>query len=61
MSENEKQDSTIQYYNKNAVEFVNRTADIDMTKIYPKFTHLLPGGGKSRCWLWLRSRCEIFS
>ena len=46
MIENEQQDSTIQYYNKNAVAFVNRTVDIDMSELYPKFTNLLPSGGK---------------
>jgi len=45
MSENEQHDSTIQYYNKNAVAFVNRTVNIDMSEMYPKFTNLLPSGG----------------
>ena len=45
MSENERQDLTIQYYNKHADEFVSRTVDIDMSELYPKFTNLLPSGG----------------
>ena len=45
MSENERQDLTIQYYNKHADEFVSRTVDIDMSEVYPKFTNLLPSGG----------------
>ena len=45
MSENERQDLTILYYNKHADEFVSRTVDIDMSEVYPKFTNLLPSGG----------------
>ena len=39
-------DLTIEYYNKNSTEFVSRTVDIDMSELYPKFTNLLPSGGK---------------
>jgi len=42
----EQKSSTIEYYNKNAEAFVNRTLDIDMLELYPKFTDLLPSGGK---------------
>ncbi len=47
MSEkSEQKSSTIEYYNKNADAFVKRTVDIDMLELYPKFTSLLPSGGK---------------
>ncbi len=41
-----RQQETIAYYNKNADAFVNRTVDIDMSELYPKFTRLLPSDGK---------------
>ena len=39
-------DSTIEYYNKNSAEFISRTVDIDMSELYPKFTNLIPSGGR---------------
>jgi 2-polyprenyl-3-methyl-5-hydroxy-6-metoxy-1,4-benzoquinol methylase len=41
-----RQQETIAYYNSNADAFVNRTVNIDMSELYPRFTSLLPSGGK---------------
>lgn len=43
MKQNEK-DSTIEYYNINAEDFIQRTINIDMSKCYELFLHYLKPG-----------------
>jgi SAM-dependent methyltransferase len=39
-------ESTIEYYNKNAQEFIKSTVNIDMSQLYEIFVRNIPRGGK---------------
>ena len=42
MNQHSESDSTVEYYNQNASDFINRTLNLDMSDAYHRFLEVLP-------------------